>query len=170
MWQATRPLILQEGRLFGQEPAALARLQGILLEARAAGLPRATCAAMFPDRFLPPGGRSELRPAALRRPIPADELVLPVFRAWRRDWFLLAAGDFAAGQYNCMTVGWGGFVRLWDRPVALVAVKPSRHTFGFLQRFPGFHPHPFLPRVPQGAAPTWARAPAATGTSWPTAA
>lgn len=77
-------------------------------------------------------------PAAPRRLIPADELVLPVFQAWRRDWFLLAAGDFAAGQYNCMTLGWGGFLRLWDRPVALVAVKPSRHTFGFLQRFPAF--------------------------------
>jgi flavin reductase (DIM6/NTAB) family NADH-FMN oxidoreductase RutF len=84
-------------------------------------------------------------PAPPRRLIPADELVLPVFRVWSRDWFLLAAGDFAAGQYNCMTVGWGGLARLWDRPVALVAVKPSRHTSDFLRRFPGFTLNHFAP-------------------------
>lgn len=88
-------------------------------------------------------------PEATRRLIPADELVLPVFRAWRRDWFLLAAGDYTAGQYNCMTVGWGGFARLWDRPVALVAVKPSRFTSGFLQRFPGFTLNHFSPEFRQ---------------------
>jgi len=73
-----------------------------------------------------------------RRPIAVNELILPAFRAWRRDGFLLAAGDFAAGQYNCLTVGWGGFGGLWDRPVALVGVKPTRHTFGYLERFPSF--------------------------------
>jgi flavin reductase (DIM6/NTAB) family NADH-FMN oxidoreductase RutF len=84
--------------------------------------------------------------AVARRSIPPEELVLPVFRAWRRDWFLLAAGDFAAGQFNCLTVGWGGLAHLWDRPVALVAVKPTRHTFGFLERFPSFTLNHFPPQ------------------------
>ena len=74
----------------------------------------------------------------MRRAIPADDLLLPACRAWRRDCFLLAAGDFPSGRYNCMTVGWGGIGALWDRPVALVAVKPGRHTFDFLERFPTF--------------------------------
>jgi hypothetical protein len=79
------------------------------------------------------------------QPIAVDDLLLPGFRAWRRDGFLLAAGDFAAGTYNCMTVGWGGIGCLWDRPVALVAVKPTRHTFDFLERFPSFTLNHFTP-------------------------
>ena len=79
------------------------------------------------------------------QPIAVDDLVLPAFRAWHRDGFLLSAGDFHAGTYNCMTVGWGGMGCLWDRPVAMVAVKPTRHTFGFLGRFPGFTLTHFAP-------------------------
>jgi flavin reductase (DIM6/NTAB) family NADH-FMN oxidoreductase RutF len=75
---------------------------------------------------------------AAREPIPADGLVLPPFRAWHRDGFLLVAGDLAAGTWNCMTVGWGGLGCLWDRPVALAGVKPGRYTFEFLERFPEF--------------------------------
>jgi flavin reductase (DIM6/NTAB) family NADH-FMN oxidoreductase RutF len=73
-----------------------------------------------------------------RRPIAFDSLLVPAFGAWRRDAFLLTAGDFASGQYNCMTVGWGALGQLWDRPIALVGVKPTRHTCGFLERFPTF--------------------------------
>lgn len=73
-----------------------------------------------------------------RVPIEIDRLVLPAFRAWHRDGFLLAAGDFAAGQWNCMTVGWGGLGCLWDRPVAVVGARPSRYTVEFLRRHPGF--------------------------------
>jgi flavin reductase (DIM6/NTAB) family NADH-FMN oxidoreductase RutF len=71
-------------------------------------------------------------------PIEIDRLVLPAFRAWHRDGFLLAAGNFAAGTWNCMTVGWGGLGCLWDRPVAVVGARPTRYTVEFLQRFPGF--------------------------------
>jgi flavin reductase (DIM6/NTAB) family NADH-FMN oxidoreductase RutF len=73
-----------------------------------------------------------------RVPIETDRLVLPAFRAWHRDSFLLAAGDFASGDWNCMTVGWGGLGCLWDRPVAMVGARPSRYTVEFLQRHPGF--------------------------------
>lgn len=73
-----------------------------------------------------------------RQTIAVNDLLLPPFRAWRRDGFLLTAGDFAAGACNSMTVGWGGLGELWDRPVAWVGVKPSRYTAGFLERFPTF--------------------------------
>lgn len=82
-----------------------------------------------------------------REPIAVDDLVLPAFRAWRRDGFLLVSGDFSAGTYNCMTVGWGGLGCMWDRPVAIVAVKPTRHTFGFLGRFPSFTFCHFAPEL-----------------------
>jgi len=55
VWQATRPLILGEGRLFAQEPAALARLQCILLESGLLDRP-VPLGEMFPDRFLPAEG------------------------------------------------------------------------------------------------------------------
>lgn len=73
-----------------------------------------------------------------RVPIPVDDLALRSYHAWRREWFLLAAGDFPSGSYNCMTVAWGALGSMWDRPLAMVAVKPSRHTFGFLERCPSF--------------------------------
>lgn len=70
--------------------------------------------------------------------IAVDDLVLRSCQAWRRRWFLLACGDFAAGRFNCMTTAWGTVGALWDRPVAMVAVKPGRYTFEFLQSFPSF--------------------------------
>jgi flavin reductase (DIM6/NTAB) family NADH-FMN oxidoreductase RutF len=73
-----------------------------------------------------------------RLPIAADELAVRSYHAWRRQWFLLAAGDFPSDSYNCMTVAWGALGSMWDRPLAMVAVKPSRHTFAFLERYPSF--------------------------------
>ena len=73
-----------------------------------------------------------------RLAIPVDELTLRSYRAWRREWFLLTAGDYAAGEYNCMTTAWGAIGSMWDRPLAAVAVKPTRHTFAFLERYPTF--------------------------------
>ena len=37
-----------------------------------------------------------------------DLSIMPV-DLWHRKWLLLAAGDFRSGDWNCMTVGWGGF-------------------------------------------------------------
>ena len=73
-----------------------------------------------------------------RVPIAVEDLVLQSYHAWRRRWFLLSTGDFSAGKYNCMTVAWGAVGSMWDRPVAIVAVKPSRYSFGFLERYPSF--------------------------------
>ena len=37
-----------------------------------------------------------------------------------------------------MTASWGGFGHLWNRDVAFVFVRPSRHTFGFMEASEGF--------------------------------
>ena len=37
-----------------------------------------------------------------------------------------------------MTAGWGAFGRMWNRPMALVVVRPTRHTRGFTDRFDSF--------------------------------
>ena len=55
-----------------------------------------------------------------------------------RQMVLLACGDFAKGEYNCMTIGWGLFGTMWSVPAALVVVRPSRFTYEFMERHDNF--------------------------------
>lgn len=72
--------------------------------------------------------------AGLRRVAPSD-LVLRPFHALDREWALLVAGR---DRPNPMTVSWGGLGTLWQRPVATVYVRPTRHTWGLLNAHPEF--------------------------------
>jgi flavin reductase (DIM6/NTAB) family NADH-FMN oxidoreductase RutF len=69
--------------------------------------------------------------------IPFDRLVLPVAQAWETQWFLLAAGIFP-DSWNCMTVAWGGYGVMWSRPIAMVVVRPQRHTYSFMEKHESF--------------------------------
>lgn len=51
-------------------------------------------------------------------------------------WMLITAGDM--GEWNTMTASWGGFGHLWNKDVAFIFVRPSRHTYGFIERQEGF--------------------------------
>ena len=73
--------------------------------------------------------RLEIDPARLR--------VLAV-GAWKERGLLLAAGDYDAGTFNFMTVGWGGIGYFWRRPLAMIMVRPSRYTYEFVERYPDF--------------------------------
>ncbi len=55
-----------------------------------------------------------------------------------RQMVLLACGDFAKGDFNCMTIGWGLFGTMWSVPAALVVVRPSRFTYEFMERYDNF--------------------------------
>ena len=55
-----------------------------------------------------------------------------------RQTLLLTAGDFKSGDYNCMTIGWGSIGTMWNRPFMLVAVRPTRHTYLFMEKYPDF--------------------------------
>ncbi|PID92745.1 MAG: flavin reductase [Bacteroidetes bacterium] len=68
--------------------------------------------------------------------IDPKELNDNVFKLLDKDWMLLTAGQ--AGNYNTMTASWGHMGILWNQPVAIAYVRPQRHTFGFMERFPGF--------------------------------
>jgi len=57
---------------------------------------------------------------------------------WNRQYLLLAAGDFKAGRFNTMTVAWGMLGIMWNKPYAMIVVRPSRYTFSFLNRYPDF--------------------------------
>jgi len=52
-------------------------------------------------------------------------------RALERPGCLLVSGD--ANKSNVMTIGWGAIGVLWGKPVFMVAVRPSRHTYKFLE-------------------------------------
>ena len=45
---------------------------------------------------------------------------------------ILCAGDM--DSYNGMTIGWVSFGVIWGQPACTVLVRPSRHTFGFMDK------------------------------------
>jgi flavin reductase (DIM6/NTAB) family NADH-FMN oxidoreductase RutF len=51
-------------------------------------------------------------------------------------WMLITPG--VPGRWNTMTASWGGFGHLWNMDVAFVFVRPSRHSYGFMEREEGF--------------------------------
>ena len=73
-----------------------------------------------------------------RQPIAIDEFHFNVFHAWNRGWYLLTAGDYATKAYNTMTVSWGATGILWNKPFIQVVVRPTRHTYQFIEKYPTF--------------------------------
>lgn len=50
----------------------------------------------------------------------------------RDQWALVAAGT--EGDFNMMTVNWGGLGELWFKEVSTVYVRRSRHTHTFMEK------------------------------------
>lgn len=73
-----------------------------------------------------------------RRPIDYSEFLVQPHTIWARQWLVLTCGDFEAGKFNSMTVGWGGFGVMWNMPFAQVVVRPGRHTYGFMEQYNTF--------------------------------
>jgi len=48
-----------------------------------------------------------------------------------QEWALLTAGN--KEKFNSMTISWGGFGTIWNKPVATVYVKPVRYTYEFME-------------------------------------
>ncbi len=48
------------------------------------------------------------------------------------EWMLITAGT--AQDWNTMTASWGGLGVLWNRNVAFCFVRPTRHTWSFMER------------------------------------
>ncbi|MDR0510488.1 MAG: flavin reductase [Rikenellaceae bacterium] len=49
-----------------------------------------------------------------------------------RQWMLITAGDMQ--DFNTMTASWGAMGELWKRRVAIIFIRPQRHTLGFVER------------------------------------
>jgi flavin reductase (DIM6/NTAB) family NADH-FMN oxidoreductase RutF len=69
-----------------------------------------------------------------RADIPPEKLQMLPVHVWDRQWLVLAAGNFKDRDYNFMTVGWGGFGVMWKKPLAIVVVRPTRHTWQFMEK------------------------------------
>lgn len=61
-----------------------------------------------------------------------------IFKLWDHDWLLLTSGDFQTGMYNAMTIAWGGLGIMWNMPIAMVVVRPSRYTYEFINAYDFF--------------------------------
>lgn len=55
---------------------------------------------------------------------------------WMNQGLLLTAGTFE--ECNMMTVGWGSIGCMWSKPFVQVVVRPTRHTFGYMERSDSF--------------------------------
>ena len=73
-----------------------------------------------------------------RTSIPVGEFNIPIFRAWNDQWYLLTAGENRPGKFNAMTVSWGSFGVIWNKPFAMVVVRPQRHTRTFIDACDSF--------------------------------
>ena len=70
--------------------------------------------------------------------IPVKKFNTNIFQLWDDQWFLVTSGDYQKGLYNTMTVSWGYFGIMWNKPMAVVVVRPVRHTFEFIEQYDTF--------------------------------
>jgi len=82
--------------------------------------------------------------------IPLTRLCLPIFHTFDARWVLLAAGDFAGGDFNAMTISWGSLGVVWGKPFAQVFVRPSRYTHQFMEKAESFTLSVFPERLRAG--------------------
>jgi len=74
-----------------------------------------------------------------RLSIALNYIKLQPFTALGPEGIILACGSGAEpGASNPMTISWGMFGSVWERPVASILVRPSRHTHGLLMKSPDF--------------------------------
>lgn len=70
--------------------------------------------------------------------IPIDDFQPRIHDLWYNRWFLLTSGDWEKKHYNTMTVAWGAFGIMWNKPVAAVVVRPTRYTYEFIEKYDHF--------------------------------
>lgn len=73
-----------------------------------------------------------------RKIIDIAQLQIKPHNLFRNKWVLLACGDYARDDFNAMTIGWGALGTMWSKPFAFVAVRYSRYTFKFMEKYDTF--------------------------------
>ena len=65
------------------------------------------------------------------------DLFAQTIQRMREDGLLLVTLG-ADGKPNVMTIGWGMMGSIWSRPIFIVLVRPSRHSYGRLEQVSEF--------------------------------
>jgi flavin reductase (DIM6/NTAB) family NADH-FMN oxidoreductase RutF len=58
----------------------------------------------------------------------------------------------AGEQLNAMTISWWNIGFIWERPIITVAVRPTRYTFGIIEKADDFTVSVPVPDLPQALA------------------
>ncbi|MBU1677377.1 MAG: flavin reductase family protein [Bacteroidetes bacterium] len=70
--------------------------------------------------------------------IPINDFLVRINDLWKNKWFLLTSGDYNSKHFNTMTIAWGYFGIMWNKPFAAVVVRPTRFTFEFMNKYDTF--------------------------------
>jgi flavin reductase (DIM6/NTAB) family NADH-FMN oxidoreductase RutF len=67
--------------------------------------------------------------------IKPEEILDNTFKLINEDWMLITAGHIKSSEtFNTMTASWGGLGILWRKKVAFSFVRPTRHTYKFMEK------------------------------------
>ena len=61
--------------------------------------------------------------------VPPQQLTDNFIKLIGNDWMLITAGS--EDKFNTMTASWGAAGILWNKPVAICFIRPTRYTFNF---------------------------------------
>lgn len=73
-----------------------------------------------------------------RKIIDIEKLTVQPHDLFHNQWMLITSGDFQAETFNTMTIGWGAIGTMWSKPFTFVAVRHSRYTYEFMEKFNTF--------------------------------
>jgi flavin reductase (DIM6/NTAB) family NADH-FMN oxidoreductase RutF len=73
---------------------------------------------------------------SILRSIKPEEITDNTFKMIGSDWMLVTAGPPEA--YNTMTASWGGLGVIWSKNVCFCVIRPTRHTYGFIEKADNF--------------------------------
>ncbi len=63
--------------------------------------------------------------------LPVNQVKGNVFDMLNDEWMLITSGTIES--YNTMTASWGSFGILWNKPIAIIFIRPHRYTFEFVE-------------------------------------
>lgn len=58
------------------------------------------------------------------------------FKLIGADWMLVTAG--VTESFNTMTASWGGLGILWNKQICFCVIRPTRHTYSFINKSDNF--------------------------------
>jgi len=67
-----------------------------------------------------------------QRIIKPEEIEDNVFKLIGAEWMLVTAGN--KESFNMMTASWGGLGVLWNKNVCFIFIRPTRYTYGFIEK------------------------------------